>query len=222
MTAMRKVTSKLLIVTALSLGGLTACRESTNAALKFYIVSEQEIPGGRFIDTTNFPKLGYISAKPALVITSLADVYRTKQEVEYSILVDPEGNQTLETNRLEPSVTIQLAVQDGRQFTALTERAVGKTLLMTLDERPLIAPRVLIPLQAPYVRISHPDESELKKIENELRKLVQQAGQPDAAHEPPSAAAVRASDESMNTKQQSQAPADGAVGELIRWANKRR
>jgi hypothetical protein len=52
----------------------TGYSEKTNAPLAFYIVSEQRIEGGRFIDTTNFPKLGYIAAKPDLMVTNLAAV----------------------------------------------------------------------------------------------------------------------------------------------------
>jgi hypothetical protein len=52
--------------------------QPTNTPLTFYVVSGKQMTGGRFIDTTNYPKLGYIAAKPDLVVKSLAGVYRAK------------------------------------------------------------------------------------------------------------------------------------------------
>ena len=49
------------------------------STLAFYVVSPKKIEGGRFIDTKEFPKLGYIPAKPGLGIAELSKVTLTKR-----------------------------------------------------------------------------------------------------------------------------------------------
>jgi hypothetical protein len=165
------VRTTLLVVAALIIGCGTGRCETTNSPLTFHIVSEQEIKGGRFIDTTNLSKLGYIAVKPDLVITNLVDVYPTK-DAKFAIMVDAQGKETKVPNRVQPSVTIQLTTHDAKQFTALTERAVGKKLLIMLGGRPLVAPEVVSPIEGPYVAIWQPADLGVKKLEDDLKKLV--------------------------------------------------
>jgi preprotein translocase subunit SecD len=152
-------------------GLATGHSQTTNAPLAFYIVSEEKIEGGRFIDSTNFPKLGYIAAKPDLIITNLVNVYPTEQS-GYDILHDKAGNETAVPRHPRPSLTIQLSSDDAKKFTALTEDAMGKKLLVMLGERPLIAPVVRTRIQAGYIEIDCLNSTELKKMEDEFKKLI--------------------------------------------------
>lgn len=60
---------------------LTGCRPSlsdlSDTSLSFYVVHGEKIAGGQFIDTSEFPKLGFISAMPDLIITQLESAKQT-------------------------------------------------------------------------------------------------------------------------------------------------
>jgi hypothetical protein len=159
------------VIATLIVGLATGCSQTTNAPLAFYIVSEEKIEGGRFIDTTNFPKLGYIAAKPNLIVTNLVNVYPTKQP-DYDIMVDKAGNETAVPRQPRESLTIQLSSDDAKKFAALTEDEMDRRLLIMLGERPLVAPLVRWRIQGGYVEIDYLNATELKKIADELKKLV--------------------------------------------------
>jgi hypothetical protein len=61
-----------------------------SAFLSFYTVSEERIEGGRLIDTLDFPKLGYISARPDLVVTQLVAVSETVSH-SFTLKSDKDG-----------------------------------------------------------------------------------------------------------------------------------
>lgn len=134
-------------------------------------MSEEKVEGGRFIDTPNFPKLGYIGATPDLVVARLgavvSDVSRQKD-----VMVDKNGKQTGLPLRTHPALTIRMRADDAKKFTALTKKAVGKRVLMMQGETPLIAPRVESPIATQSLILTLGDKTDNKKIEDELKKLV--------------------------------------------------
>ena len=108
---------------------------STNdVRLSFYIVSQARIEGGRFIDTTELPKLGYIAATPELTITRLesvtADISQRRE-----VMIDGNGKRTILPDQNQPAIIIKLPKAEASQFTSLTKRVVGKQLLIALGER---------------------------------------------------------------------------------------
>src|ERR1043166_9719607 len=113
----------------LLLGVWHARSETTNAALTFYIVSEQKVANGHFIDTPAIPKLGYISARPDLTVTSIRDVF-VQTMAKHSGLLDTNGNPKLVPSHALPSLAVQLRTNDTPRFTALTEQALNKRLLI--------------------------------------------------------------------------------------------
>jgi preprotein translocase subunit SecD len=153
----------------------TTLADTTNALLTFYTVSEQRIDGGRFIDTAAIPKAGYIAAKPDLTATALRDVY-PQESAGFSIMTDTNGNHTVVTNAPVPALTVVLSPEDAKRFAALTERAVGKRLLVMLGEKPLTAPVVRTPIEAGTMVIEFGREfggqAEAKKVEDDLKKLI--------------------------------------------------
>jgi preprotein translocase subunit SecD len=169
---MHKIICALSILAPVVMGCWNARSESTNASLTFYVVSEQKIDSGRFIDVTNFPKLGYIAAKPDLVVTKLADVFPAKV-ADSAIMDDAKGNHAVVPTHPTPSLTVKLTPEDAKRFTALTERALGKRLLIMLGEKPLTAPKVLFPIEAPAFGIDFVSQAEMKRTEDDLKKLVQ-------------------------------------------------
>ncbi len=144
---------------------------TTNALLTFYTVSEQRIDGGRFIDTAAIPKAGYIAAKPDLTVTTLRDVY-PQEATALSIKRDTNGNITAMTNMPVSALAVVLLPEDAKRFTALTERTVGKRLLVMLGDKPLTAPIVRSPIEGGRMMIEFGGQAEAKKVENDLKKLI--------------------------------------------------
>ena len=162
---MRKHIQPLLLIATFSLGCVAGRCETTNA-LRFYIVSEQKIEGGKFIDTPTLPKVGYISASADLVVTNLLDVYRERRAT--SAIVDGK----VVPSNPPPGLAVALRPADAKRFTTLTEKAVGKRLLVTLGDKPLTAPTVVAPIETDRFSIDFATESELKKTQDELKKLI--------------------------------------------------
>jgi hypothetical protein len=162
---MRKHIHSLLLIATFSLGCVAGQCETTNA-LRFYIVSEQKIEGGKFIDTPTLPKVGYISATADLVITNLLDVYRERRAT--SAIVDGK------VVPIKPPLGLAVALQpaDAKRFTTLTEKALGKRLLVTLADRPLTAPKVVASIDTDRFSIDFVNDLELKKTHDELKKLI--------------------------------------------------
>ena len=155
------------IISLATLFLLVGCQQNSAAGptLQFYIVSEEKIDGGQFVDTTNFPKLGYIHATPDLVVTQLQSVAISTNN---ATMIDEKGK--FGKWNPEPSVLILMQTKDAKKFSSLTKKAIGKQLLMELDNTPLIAPTVNMPIETGSIAItSHHDQ---KKIENELKQLV--------------------------------------------------
>jgi hypothetical protein len=167
---MRIVISILSATTFLLFG----CRDNgsiaTDAPLSFYIVSAEKIEGGRFIDTPDFPKLGYIPTVPALMLTKLeaviADVSR-----EQVVMVNKDGKETVEPMKKRAALYIRMRTDDAKKFTALTEQAVGKHVLLMLGDTPLIAARVMTPIATQDLQLTFGEQSDAKKIEDALRRL---------------------------------------------------
>jgi len=153
----------------------TAHAETTNAPLTFYMLSDEKIDGGLFIDTPAIPKAGYIAAKPDLTVTRLGDVYPQKS-AGFSIMTDTNGNRTVVSNTPTPALTIALSPVDAKAFAALTQRALGKRLLVMLGDKPLTAPVVRSPIETGTMVIEFGREfggqAEAKKVEDDLKKLI--------------------------------------------------
>ena len=162
---MRKHVQSLLLIATLSFGCVAGRCETTNT-LKFYIVSEQEIEGGKFIDIPTLPKVGYISATADLVVTNLLDVYREKRAT--AVIVDGK----VVPIESPPGLAVALRPADAKRLTTLTEKAIGKRLLVVLGDMPLTAPKVDAPIETDRFSIVFKTESELKKTEDELKKLI--------------------------------------------------
>ncbi len=139
--------------------------------LSFYVVSDEKIEGGQFIDTPDFPKLGYIAGAADLVITRLEAVVPDVSR-QQDVMVDKDGKQTVMPLRTRPALTIRMRSEDAKKFSALTEQAIGKRVLLMLGATPLIAPRIQVPISTPSLILTLGDKTDNKKVEDELKKLV--------------------------------------------------
>jgi hypothetical protein len=154
---MRILVPLLWVATILLFGCRDSPPPSTNVPLSFYIVSAENIAGGRFIDTPDFPKLGYIPAVPELVLTKLE-----------AVIVDRNGKETVEPMK---NLHIRMLADDATKFTALTEQAVGKHMLLMLGDTPLIAARIMTPIATQSLQLTFREKSDMKKIVDALRRL---------------------------------------------------
>ena len=123
-------------------------------ALAFYVVSKEKIEGGRFIDTKEFPKLGYIPTKPGLGIAELEKASLTKRPGD------------------RPTILITLKKEQADQLADFTSRNVDRQILLMLGNEPLIAPRIAEKIRTPALQISVSDETKRKQILQKLRQLV--------------------------------------------------
>jgi bifunctional N-acetylglucosamine-1-phosphate-uridyltransferase/glucosamine-1-phosphate-acetyltransferase GlmU-like protein len=135
-------------------------------------VSEEKIEGGRFIDTPDFPKLGYIAAVPELEITTLGAVIPDVSR-QQAVVVDKDGKEKVEPMKKRAALTIRLHSADAKKLAALTGHAVGKQVLFMLGDTPLIAPRVMAPISTHTLPLTFSEKADAKKIEDGLKKLIQ-------------------------------------------------
>ena len=133
--------------------------------------NQARIEGGRFIDTTELPKLGYISATPELTITRLesvtADISQRRE-----VMIDGNGKRTILPDQNQPAIIIKVPKAEASQFTSLTKRAVGKQLLIALGERPLAAPMVLSPILTQTLTLTSGNRTDRHDLLTELKQLV--------------------------------------------------
>lgn len=149
---MRTVVSILLVsATALVLSVSPMALGQT--PLAFYIVSPQAMEGGRFIDTPDFPRLGYISATPQLEIRKLESVI--------------PGEATAKGTTFH----IRMTPDDAKRFALLTERAIGKQMLMMLGSVPLMAARVRDPIMGPSLQLQFDERHDGASIGAALKAL---------------------------------------------------
>ena len=144
----------LIISSVLSLV-FSAWAAEEKPTLAFYAVSPREIEGGRFIDTKEFPKLGYIAAKPGLVIAQLKETRLIKRSGD------------------RPNILITLQDKQANQLEDFTDKNVGKTILLLLGKEPLIAPRVVEKIRTPALQISLSEEKKRTRILKALKKLIE-------------------------------------------------
>jgi hypothetical protein len=135
--------------------GYSAADVNSNS-LSFYVVSDAKIDGGKFIDTLDFPKLGYIAAEPDLVITQLLSV----------------SNNVFQSQIDRPTLDLQISPEDAKQFETLTQNNLGKQVLLMLGDTPLIAPRIIGVVSTQNIQVTIGRHSNRKLIEAALKKLV--------------------------------------------------
>lgn len=146
-----------LIVLAAS---IASCERNAPAIpLSVFVVSQEPIEHGRFMDTPDFPKLGYIGPKPDLTIARL-------EEVDSLVIA--------ESGRSLPALAITLQPDDADEFSALTERAVMKKTLLMVGDLLLTAPAVTTPMrpsQARRLQFTCSSHAAQKEIANALGRL---------------------------------------------------
>jgi hypothetical protein len=104
---------------------------SEKAVMMFFVISDAPKDGWRFVDTTDFPKLGYVNLTPDLVIFS--------------------GRFLLYTDRSDPEkppckVDLELSEPDGETLKNLTTENIGKRIAVCAGPKIVTAPLLQTPI----------------------------------------------------------------------------
>ena len=139
-------------------GGMVS-NSQESLSLKFFVLSPSQIEGGRFIDTDQMPKLGYISKNPGLEIRKL--VGATWQERRPAPLSENPNQKTW-------AVKLFFTKTDGTRFAAFTETNIGKQILMTLGDRPLFSASIAEPISGGNVEVKLTNQSIFESVRRQL------------------------------------------------------
>jgi hypothetical protein len=137
------------------------------------VVSTEKIEAGRFIDTPDFPKLGYIPTVPALEIRSLEAVISDAPKEPKGIAGQNGENAVpmISNEHTVRTIHIEMTPDDSRRLGVITEQAVGKQILVMLGDEPLVAARVLTPITTQYLQLSFHERHDGRRIEDAIRAL---------------------------------------------------
>lgn len=168
---MIKIFYTLLVTVILLANRGYSATENNTIALSFYVVSEEKIEGGQFIDTLDLPKLGYIAAKPDLIITKLVAVSDTVQHRELGE-IDKKGKYTTKPLPDAPAFLVTILPKDSQKFEALTKNNIGRRVLIMVGNKPLIAPPVSCPITESAFVIAIGEHLDRKVVGDSLKRLV--------------------------------------------------
>jgi len=143
------------------------CADNTTSktnVLRFFVVSESPIPGGRNIDTLELPKLGYIKAQPDMLVLGLQSVATnmTHSTSHYA-------GKTTEADEL--AIDVMMLPADAKRFADLTRQNVGSRLLLMLGEHPLIAPVIRMPIEGGHLQFTLGKREDVGRIREDLERL---------------------------------------------------
>lgn len=134
-------------------------RAAAAGSISFHEIKDDPIPGGRYLDTQNLPKAGYIRDQPDLVVTEIISVERGQE-------VFGTGS-----NDVREVLNVILTDTDAKHFAKLTETLLGKRLLISVGTEAVVAPAVLAPIQNGSFTLNVQDPAEAQKLFERIRGL---------------------------------------------------
>lgn len=147
--------------------------QTTNSVLKFYIVSEQKIDSGRFIDTPTCPKLGYIASTPDLALRKLQEIHELNNPTTGEVVKANGGYKIIPQANPKPfDLILQLRAEDAERFESLTERAVTRKLLVMVDDEPVTAAVVFASIKNGKCLMTFSSEEERDRVKEKLKRLL--------------------------------------------------
>jgi len=141
-------------------------REAKNSGqrlpvLKLFIVSSNATTGSQFIDTKEFPKLGYIPSNAAIETDELKDL-RLEET-----LVPESGSQS----HKHWIFYVDLTLKDAGRFQTVTEDNNGTVMLMTIDDIPLFAVYIRESIHDGLLRIDMTNEATMEMAKQEFARM---------------------------------------------------
>lgn len=155
-----------LIILLFALPALAGrCVDAPEDTIRFYVVSDKFVTGGRYVDTPECPKVGYISSTPNLSVTRLQSV---STNASHSVYLDHMQDV------VSTDVVIEMFQSDAKLFAELTRQNIGNRVLISLGNRPLIAPIIQMPIKSGEIQISLGAGRDVQGIAAQLKKFVRQ------------------------------------------------
>jgi len=146
-----------------SSNGTTPASPLDNApVLKLFVVSLEPIAKGGFVDTARFPKLGYISATPAMTIDKLKAV-----TVDARPHTEAAGNSF--TNW---EFSIYLMPEDSKRFKSLTTENLSKTLLTIINDESISASKIMEPIASGVFILGCSDADIVEMLKSQFKIMV--------------------------------------------------
>jgi hypothetical protein len=168
-----------IICSALFLATVGFAGEPGVISLRFFVVSDEAVAGGHYVDTPETPKLGYIGATPDLIVHKLSAVITNGARGNLQHSGQDETNSATQ-------VILELLPADAASFGAYTRTNVLKRVLITLGDRPLVAPFIMSPIESGQIGVRCGGSMKANELLAEVRKLVHKdpAPRPGAAASP--------------------------------------
>ena len=104
--------------------------------LKMFVVSATPVPGGMFIDTERFPKLGFVSGTPSFALRQIQSV-----RIEEESPIEKGG-------QIEWSISIVLLPEDQSMLESFTTTNRASTVMIQVGDTILSAPTIRQPIMA--------------------------------------------------------------------------
>jgi preprotein translocase subunit SecD len=160
----------LIMLAFATSAALVSCSKPTANALSFYVVSEKPVANGHYVNTPSFPKLGYISSTPSFILTRLEEVY-TNDVTHVSTMLSVDSTPEVVTTNTIPAVSIRMYSEDSKSFAAFTGQNIGRQLLLMVGDQPLMAPRVVAPIETGTLELGWQKQRFPKAIVERIQKL---------------------------------------------------
>jgi len=139
--------------------------------LEMFIVSSNVTTNSTYIDTKEIPKLGYITSTPIVAISELKGLRLNEATIPDS------GNQS-HKNWI---FNIELTPTDAASFLSMTTDNPGKTILISIDDRPLFPVYIDQPIPNGFLRIDITNAGMMEIAKEGLGKMLRE-GQAGGTH----------------------------------------
>jgi len=133
--------------------------------LKFFIVSSNQIAGGRFIDTEQFPKLGFIPPAPGLVIRTLKEV---------SVQEERPNPGASNPNLRIWAFDFELTETDAPRLASFTESNIDNRLLMMVGDKPLFSAPIHEPISGGRLEITTTNQVVIEEAKKLLANMARE------------------------------------------------
>jgi len=136
--------------------------KTDSSKICFYILSDEPVAGGKRIDTSKLPNLGFIAETPNLAIKKLKEGKMT-------------GDSSAEAGREETvnwEFVVSLFPDDTSALASLTASNIGKRVLITVDDIPVTAPKIVAPIEMGCFSISCNDPEMRGLVKAKLASLL--------------------------------------------------
>jgi hypothetical protein len=129
------------------------------SGLKFYIVANEPIAGGRFIDMPHFSKLGFIADSPNLTLNELSGV-------------KIEECSSAPSNTKYWTFMLTLRNEDIPRLKKLTSENIGRKILLLAGDKPIFTGLILVSIGNGAFEFICTEQDQMEMVKSELSTLL--------------------------------------------------